>query len=132
MLLAGEIDAAILGDVAADGPIKHLIPDPETEGRRWARAHGGVPINHLAIVRRSIAESKPDVIRELYRVLKESRAAATLPTGVDDPVRFGVRAQSQSLDQMVLYAHQQGLISRRFTSEELFSDAVRILGTAAE
>ena len=72
------------------------------------------------------------MIREIYRVLKESRAAAALPTGIDDPVRFGVRAQSQSLGQMVLYAHQQGLISRRFTPEELFSDAVRILGTAAE
>jgi 4,5-dihydroxyphthalate decarboxylase len=132
MLLAGEIDAAILGDVAPDGPITHLIPDPEAEGRRWARTHGGVPINHLAVVRRSIAESRPDVIRELYRVLKESRAAAALPTGIDDPVRFGVHAQSQSLGQMALYAHQQGLISRRFTAEELFGDAVRILGTAAE
>jgi 4,5-dihydroxyphthalate decarboxylase len=132
MLLAGEIDAAILGDVAPDGPVTHLIPDPEAEGRRWARTHGGVPINHLAVVRRSIAESRPDVIREVYRVLKESRAAAALPTGIDDPMRFGVRAQSQSLGQMVVYAHQQGLISRRFTAEELFGDAVRILGRAAE
>jgi 4,5-dihydroxyphthalate decarboxylase len=79
-----------------------------------------------------IAESQPDVVREVYRVLKESRAAAALPTGDDDPVRFGVGAQRQSLEQMVAYAHQQGLIARRFTAEELFADAVRILRTAAE
>ena len=132
MLLAGEIDAAILGDVAEEGPLKHLIPDPEAEGRRWARAHGGVPINHVAIIRQSIAESRPDVVREVYRVLKESRAAAVLPTGTDDPVRFGTRANRQSLEQIVSYAYDQGLISRRFTAEELFADAVRILGAAAE
>jgi 4,5-dihydroxyphthalate decarboxylase len=132
MLLAGEIDAAILGDVPEEGPLKHLIPDPEAEGRCWARAHGGVPINHLSVIRRSIAESRPDVIREVYRVLKESRAAAALPTGVDDPVRFGIGAERQSLEQMVTYAHQQRLISRRFTAEELFGDAMRILGAAAE
>ena len=69
MLLDGEIDAAILGDVAEQGPIKHLIPDHAAEGQRWARAHGGVPINHLAVIRQSIAESRPDVVREVYRVL---------------------------------------------------------------
>ena len=132
MLLAGEVDAAILGDVAEEGPLKHLIPDPEAEGRRWARAHGGVPINHVAIVRQSIAESRPDVVREVYRVLKASRSAAALPTGTDDPVRVGTRANRQSLEQIVSYAYQQGLISRRFTAEELFADAVRILGAAAE
>lgn len=132
MLLAGEIDAAILGDVAEEGPLKHLIPYPETEGRRWAQTHGGVPINHVAVVRQSIAESRPDVVQELYRALKESRAAADLPAGTDDPVRFGVGANRQSLEQIVSYAHQQGLISRRFTAEELFADAVRILGTAAD
>jgi 4,5-dihydroxyphthalate decarboxylase len=132
MLLAGEIDAAILGDVAEESPLKHLIPDPEAEGRRWASAHGGVPINHVAVIRRSIADSRPGVVRELYRMLKESRAAAALPTGMDDPARFGVRAQRKSLEQMIAYAHQQTLISRRFTADELFADAVRILGTAGE
>ena len=50
MLLDGEIDAAILGDVAEQGPLKHLIPNHDAEGQRWARAHGGVPINHMAVI----------------------------------------------------------------------------------
>jgi len=132
MLLDGEIDAAILGDVAEQGPIRHLIPDHAAEGRRWARTHGGVPINHMAIVRRSIADSRPEAVRELYRVLRESRAMAALPTGLDDPLRFGVGATRVSLDKMIGYAFDQGLISRRPTTDELFADAVAILGGAAE
>lgn len=132
MLVAGEIDAAILGDVAEEGPIRHLIPDHVAEGQRWAHAHGGVPINHLAIIRQSIAQSRPDVVREVYRVLKESRAAAALPAGLDDPLRFGVGAIRRSLEQMVAYAFQQGLISRRPSADELFADAIRILGAEGE
>ena len=132
MLLDGEIAAAILGDVAEEGPLKHLIPDHAVAGRAWARAHGGVPINHVAVIRQSIAESRPAVVREVYRVLEESRAAAALPTGLDDPLRFGVGATRQSLEQMVAYAFQQGLISRRPTADELFADATAILGEAAE
>jgi 4,5-dihydroxyphthalate decarboxylase len=132
MLLAEEIDAAILGDVDAPAPLAHLIPDHPAAAQRWARAHGGVPINHMAVIRQAIARTRPDVVREVYRLLKESRAAAALPGGADDPVRFGVAATRQSLEQIVAYAVDQRLITRRFSAEELFADAVRILGTAAE
>jgi len=132
MLLDGEIDAAILGDVAEQGPLKHLFPDHAAEAQRWARVHGGVPINHMAVIRSEIAESRPDVVREVYRLLNESRAAAALPADADDPLRFGVSATRQSLEQAIAYSHQQGLISRRPTADELFADAVRILGAAAE
>ena len=132
MLLDGEIDAAILGDVAEQGPLKHLFPDHGAEAQRWARAHGGVPINHLAVIRREIAESRPDVVREVYRLLKESRAAAALPTGADDPLRFGISGTRRSLEQIITYSHQQHLLSRRPSVDEVFADAVRILGAAAE
>ena len=137
MLLDGEIDAAILGDVSEDGPIRHLIPNHAEEGQRWAHAHGGVAINHMAVVRQSIAESRPDVVRELFRVLKESRAAATrldyiASGGLDDPLRFGVTATRSSVDHMAAFALRQRLITRRPTADELFAGARRILGVAAE
>ena len=132
MLLDGEIDAAILGDIDEQGPLKRLIPNHEEEGRRWAHAHGGVPINHMAVIRRSIAEAQPDVVREVYRLLKESRAAAAdVPAGPDDPLRFGIAATRRSLEQMVTCSFEQGLISRRPSVDELFADAARILGPAA-
>jgi len=86
----------------------------------------------MAVIHRSIVESHPDVVREVYRLLRESRAAAALPTGTDDPLRVGVGANRRSLEQMVAYAFQQRLISRCPTADELFADAVRILGAAAE
>jgi len=132
MLLDGEIDAAILGDVAEESPLKHLIPDHEDAGRSWARAHGGVPINHLAVMREAIVQSRPDVVREVYRVLRESRAAAALPTGADDPLRFGIGGIRRSLDQIATYAFDQGLIPRRVSADELFADAARVLGGEAE
>jgi 4,5-dihydroxyphthalate decarboxylase len=133
MLLDGEIDAAILGDVGEQAPLKHLIPNHAAEGRQWAHTHGGVPINHMAVIRRSIAESRLDVVREVYRVLKESRAAATtLPGGLDDPLRFGVTATRRSLELMTAYAFRQRLITRCPSVDELFADAMRILGAAAE
>ena len=128
MLLDGEIDAAILGDVAEQGPLKHLIPDHAAEGQRWARTHGGVAINHMAVIRQSIAQSRPDVVREVYRMLTESRAAAALPAGAGRPAALRRGRDPASLEHMVAYAFQQGLITRRPTADELFADAARILG----
>ena len=131
MLLDGELDAAILGDMAEEGPLKHLIPDHETRGKQWAAKHGGVPINHLAVMRESIVKERPDAVREVYRVLKESRGLAQdIPTGAEDPLRFGIGAVSQSLDQIIAYALDQGLIPRKLSAAELFADAARILGAA--
>jgi len=132
MLLDGEIDAAILGDVAEEVPLKHLIPDHEPAGRAWARKHGGVPINHLAVVRESIVKARPDVVREIYRVLKESRDASGIPLGEDDPLRFGINAVRASLQRIASYAVQQELIPRLLSPDELFEDAARVLGSAAE
>ena len=132
MLLDGELDAAILGDVQEEGPIRHLIPDHEEAGRAWARKHGGVPVNHLAVMRQNIVRERPDVVREVYRVLKESRAAAQFASGADDPLRFGIAAVRQSLEQINAYAVEQKLIPRAFSADELFEDAGRILGKAGE
>lgn len=132
MLIDGEIDAAILGDVAEEGPLKHLIPNHEAAGRAWAASHGGVPINHLAIVRGSIARERSDAVRELYRMLKAARAASGIPTGAEDPLRFGIEATSRSLEQLTAYAFDQKLIARKFSAEELFADAARILGPEAD
>ena len=133
MLLDGEIDAAILGDVAEEGPIRHLIPDHEEAGRAWARKHGGVPVNHMAVMRVTVVRTRPDVVREVYRVLKESRAAASgIATGGEDPLRFGINAVRASVEQLSSYALEQKLIPRLYTAEELFEDAVRVLGRDAE
>ena len=58
MLLDGELDAAIVGDTLPDPRLKPLIPEAETVARQWAQTHGGVPINHMMVVRDSRSPSR--------------------------------------------------------------------------
>jgi 4,5-dihydroxyphthalate decarboxylase len=129
MLLDGEIDAGIVGDHMPDPRLAYLIPNPEEAARQWALGHGGVPINHLVVVRNAIAKERPDVIKEVFRLLHESKLKAKLPeTGTAlDPLRFGVEPNRQALDVIIDFAFKQGMIPRRFSVDELFDDATRAL-----
>ena len=128
MLLDGELDAAIVGDKLPDERLKPLIVDADGVARQWAQTHGGVPVNHMMVVRQSIAQSRPDVVKEIYRVLHESRRAAPPPEGGPlDPWRFGVEANRRSLEIIVDYSFRQKLIPRKFSVDELFDDSMRAL-----
>lgn len=129
MLLSGELDAAIIGDTFPDPRLAPLISDAEAQNLAFARTHGGVPINHMMVVREAIAAARPDIPNELMRLLRASKEAAQLPPaqGGLDPLRFGVDANRRSLELIVDYAARQKLITRRFAVDELFSDATRTL-----
>ncbi len=130
MLLDGEIDAAIVGDKMPDPRLKPLIPDTDAVACNWAQTHGGVPINHMMVVRDKISKSRPDIVKEIYRVLLESRRAAPPPSdnGLLDPWRFGVEANRRSLETIIDYSFRQKLIPRTFAVDELFDDVTRVLG----
>jgi 4,5-dihydroxyphthalate decarboxylase len=122
MLLDGELDAAIVGDTLPDPRLKPLIPDAEAVARKWAETHGGVPINHMVVVRTSVARERPDVVKDIFRALQESRNAASPPPGGPlDPWRFGVEANRRSLEIIIDYSVRQKLIPRAFTVDELFA-----------
>jgi 4,5-dihydroxyphthalate decarboxylase len=129
MLLDGEIDAAIVGDKIPDPRLKPLIPEADAVARKWAETHGGVPINHMMVVRDSISKSRSDVVKEIYRMLKESRRAAppAADNGLLDPCRYGVEANRRSLELIVDYSFRQKLIPRKFSVDELFDDVTRTL-----
>ena len=121
MLLDGELDAAIVGDALPDPRLKPLIPDADAVARRWAQTHGGVPINHMMVVREAIAKSRPDIGQEIYRLLQESRRAAPPPAGgLLDPWRFGVEENRRSLEIVIDYSLRQKLVPRKFSVDELF------------
>ena len=112
MLLDGELDAAIVGDKYPDPRLKPLIPDPETANRKWSESHGGVPINHMLVIREQLARTRPDVVREVYRVFQEAKLAAFAETGAPklDPLRFGIEANRRSLEIVIDFAVKQGLL----------------------
>jgi 4,5-dihydroxyphthalate decarboxylase len=128
MLLDGEIDAAILGDKFPDLRLKPLIPDPEAANRAWAESHGGIPINHMLVIRDSIAKSRPDIVKEIFRLFREARKADKSSDGGGlDPYRFGIEPNRRSLELIIDYAFRQKLIPRKFTVDELFDDTMRAL-----
>ena len=128
MLLDGEIDAAIVGDKLPDPRLKHLIADHEAAAKRWAERHGGVPINHMVVVRDSLSRSHPDAVREVFRQLHESKRAAGFADGARlDPYRFGVEACRPILEIIIDFCHRQKLMERRIAVDELFDDTTRAL-----
>jgi 4,5-dihydroxyphthalate decarboxylase len=128
MLLEGEIDAAIVGAVPSDPRLKPLIPDPAAAAEAWRRKNGALQINHMVVVKDSVSQSHPRAVREIYRLLVESKRAAGLPAkGELDANPFGVAANRRNLEVAVDYVYRQGLISRRFGVDELFDDVTRTL-----
>jgi 4,5-dihydroxyphthalate decarboxylase len=127
MLLAGEIDAAILGgEPPADPRVVPLIPDPAGAARAWREKHQAIQVNHVVTVKASLSRSQPRVVEEVYRLLAESKRAAGLPAaGELDTTPFGFEANRRNLDVAIEYAYRQRLIPRRFTVDELFDDVTR-------
>jgi 4,5-dihydroxyphthalate decarboxylase len=123
MLLDGELDA-VLGETSSDPRLKPLFPDPAAEALRWYAKHRIVPINHLVVVTGNLARERPDIVRELYDLFKQSKARTEQSTG-PDPVPFGVEANLRSLELIMAYADQQQLIPRRFSVDELFGPLTR-------
>jgi 4,5-dihydroxyphthalate decarboxylase len=129
MLVAGEIDAAIVGGPATDPRLKPLIPDAATAAQDWHRRTGALQINHMIVVKDTIARSHPAAVREVYRLLCASKEAAGLPRGGElDTNPFGFEANRRNLEVTIDFAFRQRLIPRRFTVDELFDDVTRTLG----
>ncbi len=130
MLLEGELDAAIYGGVMPTDPrLKSVIADPEAAGKDWYQKHGVVPVNHMVVLKEDLSKSNPGAVRELFRMLLDSKKAAGLPkAGAIDLIPFGFDAVKPALDLMSSYALETKIIPRRLAVEELFDDATRTLG----
>lgn len=128
MLLKGEVDAAVVGTLGPKDPqIKPLIPDAGAAARAWYQKHKVVPINHIMVVKRSLSQSRPDLVREIFRLLLESKKAAGLPAGDVDFNSFGLDAIRAPLEMIIDFSYRQKLIPRRLTVDELFDDVTRNL-----
>jgi 4,5-dihydroxyphthalate decarboxylase len=114
MLLDGELDA-VLGEKSDQPGLKPLFPDIVGEEKSWFAKHGVTPINHMVVVSEALSASHPDVVRELFWLLQQSAMAA----GAASP-RFGAEEMRRSLQMIIRYTAQQGLIPREFAVDELF------------
>jgi 4,5-dihydroxyphthalate decarboxylase len=130
MLLDHEVDAAILGsNMPKDPRLKTLIPDAGAAALAWSKKYGITPINHMYVVQQSLCRARPDVVREIYRMLLAGRATVPQPApGSVNLTPDGVEANRRSLELVIDYAFQQKIIPRKFTVDELFDDTTRVLG----
>ncbi|MGD9902121.1 MAG: phosphate ABC transporter substrate-binding protein [Vicinamibacterales bacterium] len=128
MMLNGELDAALLGnDMPKDPRVAYLVPEPFETAKEWYRREAVVPINHLFVVHQDVAKSRPDVVRELFRMIVESRSFA--PAGeleIFPPV--GLEANRKGLEMAIQWSFEQKLIPRLLAVDELFDDTTARLG----
>jgi len=113
MLLAGEIDAAILAAPPKDGPLQPLIPDPAAAAAAWKAKNRAIQINHMVTVKNTVSDSQA---QDIYSALKKSREAAGSP----EMNPFGLEENRRNLEVAIDCTYKQGMIPRRFAVEELF------------
>ena len=113
MLLAGELDAAILGAIPTDPKLKPVIRDPEAAGKKWGEKHGAIQLNHLVGVKNTVSKATAD---EVYQALLESKKSA----GDPPMLPHGLEANRRNLEIAIEVAHKQNMIPRRYKVEELF------------
>ena len=128
MMLDGELAATLQGiDLPKDPRVERLVPDPFNAAKKWYERVGVVPINHVLVVHRDISKNRPDVVREIYRMIQESRALTE--GGVPDPFPpLGVEANRKGLQLAIDWAYEQKIIPRLLTVDELFDDVTGALG----
>ena len=133
MLRAGELDAAILGNDLPDEPeFKPLIADAAAADREWYTLHRYVPINHVVVVTKALAESNPQAVRAVYDLLRRGKASVTAENaGQPDKLLFGYDALRGPLEETLAFCEQQQLLPRKLSVDEIFADSLDILGDAA-
>lgn len=127
-LVDGDVDAAILNGPARDEPrLSPLLPDADAAARSWFERNGTISINHMAVVSTELSARRPDLVREVYRMLKEARDLAPVQHLGADATAFGIEANRKGMALAIEYALRQRIIPRRLSVEELFDETTYAL-----
>lgn len=149
-LVQGQVDAIFYSrtpwrDPDPDLPIRRLFANPQAEESRYYAKNGYWPIMHLMILKKAVAELKPELPVQLMRAFESAHRIAD--SYVDDPGwsrlawtkytrerevamlgarlwPLGVAANRANLERFIDYSYDQGIIDRRIMVEELFHTSV--------
>jgi len=149
MLAEGEIPAMLSPDlprlfIEGDKRIVRLFPNYKDIEIEFFKKTAIFPIMHVTVVRQDIIDKYPWVATNLVKAFEEAKALAyrhtanprTTPLAwvrtaweeqLDvlgpDPWAYGLGdVNRNNLETVLRYCHQQGLISRMMTLDELFAD----------
>jgi 4,5-dihydroxyphthalate decarboxylase len=128
MMLAGELAATLQGvDLPKDPRVERLVPDPFEAAKQWFAREGVVPINHMFVVHQSLTRERPEVVREIFRMVVESRELTE--GGLPDPFPpVGLEANRKGIQMAIDWAHEQKIIPHKLAVDELFDDVTADLG----
>ena len=142
-----ELDAVLHADLIKpirenDPRVGRLFPDYKTEEMAYYKKTGVFPIMHTLGIKQEIVEKYPWVPINMFQALNESKAVAMArmenPRIVPlvwyreaweeqegmfgpDPWEYGLTERNlKTLDTLVGYSYEQGLIKRKIPMDELF------------
>ncbi len=152
MLAAGEIDCAIIARppncyLEGHGDVIRLFPDFLEMEEDYYRRTGVWPIMHIIAIQKSVLDANPWVARNLYNAFLESKRRslerlfdpavsryplAWLPIYArkmgdmfdGDPFPFGIEESRATWEQLLSYAHQQGIAHRYVAPEDIFPKGI--------
>ncbi len=122
--LSGEADAVIpAADLLAHPGMRTVIENPDATGRKWGEKYGCGHVNHFFAVHSDLPKQRPDVVQDIFRALKESKARAGLPkAGEIDQLPFGVENCRKSIELIARYAYEQKIVKKLYRIEDLFDE----------
>lgn len=152
LLAAGDIDCAIIArppDCFRNGhpDVVRLYPDYQGMERSYYRQTGVWPIMHIIAMRRAVLADNPWIARNLYNAFLESKNRSVerlLDPAVSryplpwlatygarmsdefggDPFPYGIEPNRPTLEQLLTYAHQQGIAHRLAVPDEVFPEGI--------
>ncbi|MFC1814611.1 ABC transporter substrate-binding protein [Thermodesulfobacteriota bacterium] len=146
MLVRGELAAAVYPDILpsftrGDKAVKRLFDDPVKEEMRYYKDTGFFPIMHTVVIKQDLLDRYPWIAKSLQNAFQEAKdicyrrmedpRKVTLAWFMhywqeqkrilgSDPWVYGLTENQKSLESMITYAYEQGLIPRKFKLTDLF------------
>ena len=133
MLAAGELAGGIGVGRVESPDVKALIPNAHVAAAEFYRRTGIYPINHTVVVRDELLARDPSLAPRLFRAFKEAKdqwlsqatpeekASAGSNIVEGDPFPYGVANNRLAIEAIIGHAHDQKILPRRFSLEEIFA-----------
>jgi 4,5-dihydroxyphthalate decarboxylase len=150
----GEVDAIFAPRVPKEFQngepwIRRLFPDCQSEIHRFVQRIGYVPVSHVVVMKKELAERAPWIALSLYQAFLDAQSCADemcltekMISYVDSMflleqqrAAYGANPYEQGLgptnrkiiETFIRYAHEQGYIARQMPVDELFVPATLAL-----